>query len=383
MKKLTFDEAFRRLKLTLPGVSDFRHESSKIRTAGDTVSTVEVVRYFQHRLNTHVRTIGGWTFLAENAFLSKHVGRIFLAWVHHGGTKVSNSPLEAAMRHCFKRFYAECALAECNTVGARSLLIEAALFEKELLRPIYDQVRDDPNAGLLARTFVRSAQFIAYHHEIGHIAYRSFGAPPDHIADALFEGVATPRVSELRAEGQSELAEEVYCDLYALHELITSPTSPLHPLDPQFKSRLALFGFVCVAYLSLLSFGARSDARRERLGLPPPSPIEKDAFQAASSFIMKRMSIAEDEVKRYADKNGMALYGKSNGFNFVYSPVSLFLETLVTYRDVRPSTDPSSSLCSAEDRDLAKFLALAMANDDRTAQYLLWCSPDPDASLAY
>ncbi|WP_457325142.1 hypothetical protein, partial [Roseateles sp. P5_E11] len=171
MSSLTFEQAFRRFKLTLPDVADFFHERVPISAEGAPVDgeAIEVVSYFQHRLNTHIRTIGGWIFLAENGFLSEHVGRIFLAWRwFEGGMLMQNEPLNVAMKHCFKRFYAECALAECNTIAARALLIEAVVFERGILKELEQRRKDDQELENFAAAFVRCAQFIGFNHEMGH-----------------------------------------------------------------------------------------------------------------------------------------------------------------------------------------------------------------------
>ena len=69
---------------------------------------VASVTCYEPRLSNAVREIGGWTFLIDNRFITTAVQKIAMMWLQHkGGTQYGEPALTRALRHCFKRFYAE------------------------------------------------------------------------------------------------------------------------------------------------------------------------------------------------------------------------------------------------------------------------------------
>ncbi|WP_457326468.1 hypothetical protein, partial [Roseateles sp. P5_E11] len=173
--------------------------------------------------------------------------------------------------------------------------------------------------------------------------------------------------------GDAGIAEEVFCDLNAVHEAVFSTGSPLSDLELYLRLRVALFGFVCVSFLSLLSFSARVAARREFLGMQPADM--EDGFAEASRSIRRRMFEVEQVIALYAELRGIPLYGREASFNLVYSPIPQLLEVLVSFEDLSPSMVFGSTLCDAEYRNIARFLALNMLQEN-SGHYLLWCSQD-------
>jgi hypothetical protein len=378
MKKLEFEVAFQRFKRTVPGVIDFTHERLAAGPDREELdgTCLDVVRYYQPRLNTHLRTIGGWTFLAENLFLSEHVGRIFFVWWWFGGGMTTgNEPLMRALQHCFKRFYAESALAECNTVTARALLIEATVFERELLKPLEQQIKNDEKIQELNDAFGRCAQFIGRYHEIGHFSLQATGKDIIELGAGLFDGIAITKITGLVESGRHELAEEVFCDLLALQSAIALSDSPLIGLEMALRIKLAMFCHACVSYLSHVNFSARVDARREFMG-KASAPFLRDEFSDFSDAIIERVFVIDDVLKEYAKQQGLKLFGRHGDFDLITFPSAQFLEIFVSYLDTSKSMVFGSTLCDNEYRNIAKFLALAISSDADVAQYLLTCSKD-------
>src|SRR5690349_12895076 len=93
---------------------------------------------YEHAITNSFEPVRGHLFMVSNGFVTSYVYNLALVWLWYAqGGEALQPRLDAALRHNFKKFFAECTLARCNCLVARGLLIETLTFEQDLMRPIF------------------------------------------------------------------------------------------------------------------------------------------------------------------------------------------------------------------------------------------------------
>jgi hypothetical protein len=377
MPRLSLDLANYLFRSTVPGVEIIEegYLADSVVSQVAAKESIKCIRFYDFRLSTSVREIGGWTFISENDFLNEHVARIFLVWLHYGQTDASDPYLLTLLRHCFKRFYADASVGEHSTRFGRAMLFESVIFERELLRPMYDSLAQDPQRSQLPDSVANCARVIARWHEIGHIRVQQTGLAPLSLVRELFEGAAYSAVKQVVDDGNHQLAEELYCDLFALQEVVQSSDSPLSLLDYASRFKVGLFCFLCSAFLSTISFIARLDARDEHLRRPD-SKYHDNEFSDLLDATLSRARLLEDVIEHYSVRKGFHLYGAGESFSLIARLSEAFEKIYHSFMDASDKMQFGLTLCDQEYRTIADYLAFGQSNSQVTGLYLLTCSRD-------
>lgn len=378
MPRLDFEMAAALFQTTIPGIPILAHGaiSDEVVEGIAAEESVYLFRIFDYRLSTSIRKIGGWTFVCENDFLNEAVARIFLAWDWFDGqTNPENPLLTTAMRHCFKRFYAEASIGEYNTRFGRAMLVESAVFERELLRPMNDSQSAHSERSDYAESIVDFARLICRWHEIGHYRLEKLNVSPLDLADDLFEGLATKYLKAAMDVGDHALAEELYCDLFSFQEVLNSKSSTLKLLDYESKVRIALFSYVVTSILSLVGFVARLDARDYALKRLRSSYFTNE-YSALLQQMRRRIEIVEDIIGHYSVRKNFHVHGGGPGYHLKVQLSAFFNSIYYTYKEPSEKMVFGQTLCDAEYRRIADYISLGMSTDTITGEYLLACSQD-------
>ena len=378
MPALDFDRALSRFEATIAGVNVIDHEllQDEVVQRVAEADTIHVVRFIDYRLSTTIRRIGGWTFVADNEFLTDHVTRIFMVWLWFGGqVDIERQELRDALRHCFKRFYAEVSITEHSTQFGRAMLLESKMFERELLRPMELEAASNEAYAELLGGVTSCVRVIGRWHEIGHYHVQKTGLSAVELSSAIFDGMSTRYLKELVEQGQEQLAEEVYCDLFALQESILSPDSPLSKVEYNSRIKIALFCSICTTFLSMVSFDARTDARNAFLQRREDSYFDSEFFPIID-LTMRRSQLVEEVIERYSVKKDIRIYDAGADFDLIAQMTSYFRHIYYSYFTMSETMVSGTTLCDAEHRTIAGYLALAMKSAPITASYLIACSED-------
>lgn len=380
---MPLETAFRLFQSTLPNGRAFLHERAPVEDVpyGPDSKMIEVVRFREFRVSTSIRRIGGWTFLAENEFLTDHVSLLAKVWWwYQRSLAIEREALDIALRHCFKRFHAEASLGEHNNLPGRAMLVEAAVFERRLLRPVVEGLAADPGLSAWARDLQDMAGLIARHHEVGHYLLDELGAQPGQASASLLDGHAQQTIATLEEAGEHDLAEEAFCDAVAFQAGVDERFGPFAAYPLADRVRMSLFTLTALAWLSILSLSARQDARAAVRG-EDAGAIAEDEFAPTFDSIRRRMWIVQEVAEKYAAAKDVRLFGPAEGFQLRSWPTAKLLEIFVSWKQTSEAMT-EATLCDEEHRRLANFLALAMGEESDIGEYLLWCSREfsPDAA---
>lgn len=384
--ELPFDEACAKLRSTMPDaeIYEFERYGEKDRYGLPTDLRVVSVSCYEPRLTNSVRKIGNWTFLIDNRFISFHVQKIAGMWLlHQGGRKFGELELMRSLRYCFKRFYAESLVSLGSPPLGRSLLLESILFE----RGFYNQLLAHPTAipELESSRFyeklneaARNAILICQRHELGHYL---LSLPGEHILDnaaKILDGAVVPLLQTLIAEGMQMMAEEVFCDAFALNSIIRLETdypyvsglghygySELH-LD---EVRSAYFCYSIMMELSRLWFRAFKDAR---LGW---DPAEQPGERPAEERLLLESQGADRDyyitnfINNYVRSKNGELHDREAGFYFALRFEQLLSKAARDIEQINESDDLSG--ISRPEREIARYLAAATWFSEDTSKYLV------------
>lgn len=373
---LSFEMSYKLFQSTLPGGRNFFHQRAPVGLDPDPPDSkmIEVVRFHEFRLSTHVRRIGGWTFIAENRFLGTHVARFAKAWMwYNRGADCDRTALKVALCHCLKRFYAEVSLGEHNTRLGRTLLIEAVLLERGLLKRTIEGIAAEPALAMRAAKFEALADLLARYHEFGHYSLVEMGDRPEMLARGVLNGQALEAIELLVNTGEVELAEEALCDLIAFQAALDPDCSSLGSYDLPERTRIALFISTLLPFLSIMSFQARANSRAAARGEEISTTVPEE-FAPVSDSVRKRMFLLQDVVDRYSTQLGFSLFGGEQGFPLREWPLVTLFDIDFGWNGLDLCGRDGIRLCNAEERRIADFLALGMGEEPELSEYLLRCS---------
>lgn len=382
---LTFEQAVSRLKSTMPEAEyyEFEKQGEVDQYGLPTGRQAATVTCFEPRLTTAVRNIGGWTFLIDNRFLSHTVHKVAMTWfIHNGGLKYGEQELLRSLRYCFKRFYAECLVALAEPPIGRALLWESVIFERQHSNELYlypFQSTDKDASGFSNRSykFAALAVQLTQRHELGHYLLSVPGEDILSNASKLFDGQAVQRIRELMDEGNVRLAEELFCDAFALNSIIRTEAdyeavdagyaySILH-LD---EVRAAYFCYVILMHLSKIYFRAQQDARagwdgaEHKTARPAyvTSPLQEqieERYRSIARIIYQYTGSKKANIHKREDD----LYFNPH-YDYLLSKAAANLELL-------NDADELSTTGEAE-REMARFLSTTMWLPKANSHYFIY-----------
>jgi len=384
MRELTFDDAYALLQSTMPDAEFFGFEKhGDVDKYGlPTGFQAVTVTCYEPRLSNAFRKIGDWIFFIDNRFISDTVHKIAMVWIiHKGGMKYGEMELMRSLRYCFKRFYAECLVTIGKPPIGRALLLENIIFERGFINQLLEQTAnvDDSEASRLNSTSYDVARYctlISQRHEIGHYLLSIPGEDLLENAAKLLEGIIEPSIRFLVEEGNSFLAEEVFCDAFALNSIVKPEEdylaaeagyaySVLH-LD---EVRSANFCYTIMMQLSRIWFRALQDARSGWDATEQSSQRPINPLLALDVQSRERFDIVSLMVNQYIRLKGGDIYGSGIGlyYNRRYDQV---IVQAATNLDQLGEFDELSVVFEPE-REIVRFLASTMWLSPRVSQFLV------------
>ena len=382
MPELQFEEAYARLRSTMPDA-----EFLEVKKHGDvdkyglpTGKKVATVVCFEPKLTNALRPIGDWIFLIDNRFIVNAVQKIAMVWLmHRGGLRYGELELMRALRHCFKRFYAESLVALATPPIGRALLIESVAFERRFIEALAQHSADanteDSNSfNSDSLELARQAFFICQRHEMAHYLLRMPGECILENSAKLLDGALEPAIRNLIDSGQASLAEEAYCDALALDSIVHTESyySELGPIGGMIyleQVTAAFFCYTIVIELSKVWFLALQDARNgwdaaeETMSRPerPRLPLEAQATE--------RSNLVSNLVRQYVAARNGDIRDTHRRFFFNFSSHNLIAGASANLESLS-EVDEIASATNA-DREIARYLTLATLWTTGTSHYLI------------
>ncbi|HVW94843.1 MAG TPA: hypothetical protein VHA56_02580 [Mucilaginibacter sp.] len=386
---LSFNEACAKLRSTMPEAEfyEFERYGEKDRYGLPVNLQVVSVSCYEPRLTNAVRKIGNWTFLIDNRFISFHVQKIAGMWLlHEGGRKFGERKLMRSLRYCFKRFFAESLVSLGSPPLGRSLLLESILFERGFyneLQAHLTAIAESESSMFFEKSneAARNAILICQRHELGHYLLSLPGENMLDRAAKILDGAIVPLLQNLISEGNRLIAEEIFCDAFALNSIIRLERdypyvsgighfgySALH-LD---EVRSAYFCYSVMMELSRVWFRAFKDARAdwdpaEQSGERPDEerlPLEVQGTDRA-------YYITQFVNTYILSKNGN-LHDREAGFYFALRFEQLLSKAAWDIERVSESDELSG--ITRQEREIARFLTAATWFSEDTNKYLVQVS---------
>lgn len=403
MPDLSFDQAYARLRSTMSD-ADFQEVERHGEVDGyglPTGNKVASVVCYEPRLTNAIRKIGGWTFLVDNRFVAGAARKIAMMWLlHKGGARYGELELMRALRHCFKRFYAESLVTLATPPIGRALLLESVVFERRFMSELARHCAEasDSEASRFnsaAHETARNSVLICQRHEMAHALLSLPGEGIIDNAAKLLDGIVQPAIRRLIESGNAALAEEVFCDAFALHSIVRldEKYARIGPGGESFydalhldEVRAAYFCYVVTMRLGEIWFQALHDARagwdaaEQGTSRPerPPLPLEAQARE--------RARLVSALVLRYIrSKNGDIHERNVYYFGPQYEQLLIQASTNVD----RLSDVDELAIVAEPDREIARYLTAATWLSTSTSRYLIdaaryselneWARPDHPA----
>jgi len=384
MADLSFDQACARLRSTMPDAEIHEVERhGEIDEYGlPTGQKVASVVCYDARLSNSVRKIGGWTFLIDNRFISFAVQKVAMIWlVHRGGTRYGEQKLVKALRHCFKRFYAESLVALGTPPVGRAMLVESILFERSYMDEVLRHSASATNVD--ASTFnsttfelARQAIWICQRHEMAHFLLSEPGETLIDNSRKLLDGIMEPAFQHLLDNGNTGLAEEAFCDAFALHSIVRKedyyeslvPDASLYDAVHLDEVRAASFCYLITMQLGRTWFRALQDARagwdaaETGAARPEHDRLELDVQAHQRAHLVSSM------VDLYIRSRGGDVHSRDPRFYFNPRCDQLIAQAASNLDALAP--DDENASVTGPERELARFLASTM-----------WLSTDTSRSL--
>lgn len=384
MSGLSFDAAYLLLQSTMPDAQFYeveRHGDTD-RYGLPTGEQVATVTCFEPRLTNAVRRIGGWTFFIDNRFISTTVHKIAAMWlIHEGGAKYGELELMRSLRYFFKRFYADSLVTLGTPPAGRALLIESVVFEKEFMNVLLSYTSDvsDPKVSDFNRRsfdIARHSILISQRHEIGHYLLSLPGASVLEHAVNILDGTATPYIEQLISEGSPLLAEEVFCDAFALNSIVRTEADykaiemgDAYPGLHLDEVRSANFCYTIMMQLSRIWFQATLDARANRDPADFLCYPEGDYHHSLYAQSNERASNVSWIVNNYIRKKGGDIYIGGVDFHYHRRFEQLIRSSASNLTNLSDSDE--LSIIDVQQREIARFLASSMWLSQSTSKFLV------------
>jgi hypothetical protein len=380
MPSTPFEAALSRLRMLVPHA---RFIQSGVVPAGRAEGeaaeqSFQYVSLYEHRIGNSIRPISGYTFILANGFLTSHAYNIALAWVwNHRGR--DSTRLEAALRHNYKKFFAESVLARTNCLIGRAMLIETLIYEQDLMAPMFSAVASDPELKKLAEDIANATTRLASLHELAHYFLRrdeiGFRA---HVA-GLFGGTLGAVLDESAAKYGPGFAEELLCDAFAAHQAITSDEFPLGGRDLVTRARISAFAFLVFSDLISLEMSAVVTAAgcvdsSIDLASEKRSKTPVDFKVGRSALADARAAAIVDVLNGHLARAGNTLFGQEGPFPAPESTGGQLRNAFDRFADVIEPLDGGMTGTDLQRRGLAQLVAESLHEHPRGAEFLLWRS---------
>jgi hypothetical protein len=278
------------------------------------------VSLYDHCIGTAFRQINGINFIISNGFLASHAYNLALtlAWRQADSAAVRL----AALRHNYKKFFAECVLRARNRLIGRAMLLETLLYEQDLMAPMFAAARHDPKWAETAGVVANLMTSLPGYHELAHYFRRRGGA--DQFRDAersLFAGSAAPMLAVLERQYGGAFAEEVRCDAFAAHQAVCSLEGGATEYDLTTQARMIALAFLLFAHLVSLEKSAQATATANTeedhvidlaSEIRPKTPFTFVQGRSQDHDVRTRSIV--DLLNRYLDDRGKALFGDDGPF---------------------------------------------------------------------
>ncbi|MDP9190697.1 MAG: hypothetical protein M3P06_03235 [Acidobacteriota bacterium] len=264
----------------------------------------------------------------------------------------------------------------------RSLLLETLAYEQELMAPIFDAAKADPNLNERAHTLASAMTGLAQHHELGH--YFQGRSPAEFASEVskLLDGCLAPVVADLRQQYAERHVEEVICDSLAAHVGIHGVDQSPSP-DDELTARLrrTTFGLQVFYRLMDLRDSARVTATEypdDRVAIdlgseirPKDQPVYSVGHQPEAQL---RAAAITQVLEAFAKQRGFPLYGDDGGFPLSPDAWEDLDHAFEHFGDEAPTGTPSHLGCDARGRGIMRLVAEALSHHPSGTEHLLWRS---------
>jgi hypothetical protein len=373
--------ALERLKRLHPHARMWGHEeveAGRVEGENETQSFIAIFLY-EHDITEHFRPLGGYKFIITNGFLSSHAYNLALVWLQGQGDRGLR---RARLRHNFKKFYAETMLYARDVMLGRSLLLETLAYEQELMAPIFDAAKADPNLGERASTLASAMTGLAQHHELGH--YFKGRSPAEFASEEsrLLDGCLEPIVAQLRKQYAERHVEEVICDGLAAHVgILGADQKPSSDAELTARLRCTVFGLQVFFHLMNLRHSALATATEhpdDRVAIDLGSEIRPKDQPAYSTGhepeVQLRAEAISQVLKAFAQQRNLPLYGDDGDFPLLPEAWEDLDHAFEHFGDEAPPGTPSHLGCDARGRGIMRLVAEALAHHPGGTEHLLWRS---------
>jgi hypothetical protein len=385
MGSMPLDAAIARLKLTVPKARFFQLREIAAGQLDNELSeqTFHYVSLYDHSISTAFRQINGVNFIISNGVLSSHAYNLALTWLWRQGEGIEANRERriAALRHTYKKFYAESLLRSKNRLIGRALLLETLIYEQDLMAPMFAAVRREPIWQETARHLADLMIDLTLHHELAHYLKRRSGARFGEVERSMFEGKAAPLLASVGEQYDPQFAEEVSCDALAAHLAVTGEKSWAGLYDLGVRARMTAFAFLLFADLVSLerSAVATAAANMEEDGVIDLASVVRPKIQFSFAIGRSdrhdlRANLMLRLLNGYLKERGQELISEDSPFPFPETARAELELAFKTFADESEPFDNGLTGTNLQRRGLAQLLAESMHGQDKAVEFLLWRS---------
>lgn len=370
-----------RLKLKLPtGYRLLQVGDDAIPTGQADGLPLHYVSLYAHIFGLSLVEAGGRLFIISNGFLASHAYNLALVMLHHGAR--GEAALLTALRHNFKKIYAECALYRGNCLIGRALLIETIAYEQDVMRPLFAAAASDPALGARARIISNVMAAIVGGHELGHYFERLDPAGwLDELA-MLGDGSLARLVVQRQQSVAGKLAIETACDGVGAWSVWRADSDYAEAVPDQIdRLRLCAFAFLCFGELFSLqrsAWFAADQAKTEdqaiALGSERRTALQFSLPRGRDAAMDDRVGAMLGYFEAEAAKLGGALYGDDGFFPLRRGDAGVLRQAFETFDALAEDDPPGLGGTDLHRRGLAQMMGEALHGHPGGATHLLWRS---------
>ena len=374
-------KAIDRLKSLHPTARMWNHgevDAGRLQSE-DAEQSFILVSLYEHDITEHFRALGGYRFIISNGFLSSHAYNLALVWLQGQDNRELR---RVRFRHNFKKFFAEVMLHRRDTMLGRALLLETLAYEQELMAPIFDAAKSNPQIEAAANLLASSMTGLAQHHELGHYFFARSRDEFMIEASKILDGVPMQVLQVSGASVEDIEPEEILCDAVAAHIGIFAPGANENiASDLQGNLRRTLFGLQAFYRLmniraSALATAAESPSDDEvvSLGSEFRSPFRPVYAIGRSNQVEFRSRSIIRILEEFASRRGISIYGCEGGFPLSVEIWDDFDHAFENCLEEAPAGTPAHQGCDSRGRGVMRMVAEALSFHPRGIQHLLWRS---------
>jgi hypothetical protein len=354
--------------------------AGRVEEENEEQSFISVFLY-EHDITEHFRPLSGYNFIIANGFLASHAYNLALVWLQGQEDRTLR---RARLRHNFKKFYAETILYTRDVMIGRALLLETLAYEQELMAPIFDAAKADPNLKERADTLASAMTSLALHHELGHYFYGRSRAEFISEIPKFLGGCLEPVINNLKQQYADNHVEEVICDGVAAHFGVFGDNHGQNSLsNAELTARLRRTIFGLQAFYCLMDIRASArvtaneypdDSVAINLGSeirPKDQPVYSVGHQPEIQF---RSSAITQVLNAFATHYNLPLYGDDGDFSLSPEAWEDFDHAFEHFGDEAPPGTLSHLGCYARGRGIMRIIAEALSHHSEGTEHLLWRS---------